>query len=95
MHKGKKSNNVDTFKMDDTVEGQDNLNFTEQDVVHTNEITQNTNSCKGEDNFRKNTPVHMRNTTTTCEICSDVIANGRPAGVRSCPACKKKWAKAR
>ena len=53
MHKGKKSNKVDTYKMDDTVEGQDNLNFTEQDVIDTNEITQNTNSCKGGDNFRK------------------------------------------
>ena len=80
---------IDTYKMDDIEEGQDNLNFTEQDVINTKEITQSTNS------FRKSTPVHMRNTTTKCEICNDVIANGRPAGVRSCPGCKKRWAKAK
>ena len=81
--------------MDNTEVGQDNLNFKEQDETQANETTQNTNSCKGGDNFRKNTPVHMKNISTTCESCNDVIANGRPAGVRSCPACKKKWAKAR
>ena len=76
--------------MNDIEAGEDNLNFTEQEENDTTEITQSTTNS-----FRKSTPVHMRNITSDCDICNDVIANGRPAGVRSCPNCKRKWAKAK
>ena len=81
--------------MDSTEVGHDNLNFKEQNETQAEETTHDTNSCLDRDNFRKNMPVHMKNISTTCESCNDVIANGRPAGVRSCPDCKRKWAKAR
>ena len=74
--------------MKDIEAGEDNLNFTEQEESDTTDITQSTTNS-----FRKSTPVHMRNMISDCDTCNDVIANGRPAGVRSCPGCKKRWAK--
>ena len=73
--------------MDNIEVGHDNLNFKEQNDIQVVDTTQ--------DSFRKNTPVHMKNMLTDCKSCNDVIANGRPAGVRSCPDCRRKWAKAR